>query len=49
MLPIAAATRLAGRWTGGRNDASRSQLKRHHPIVNNIPYHASRAEIPWTP
>ena len=45
VFPIAAATRLAQGLKGAV--AARSQLKRHHPIVNGALHAICAAETPW--
>lgn len=49
ILPLAAATRLVGRLRSASPDASRSQLKIHHPLVNGTLSALCRAELPLLP
>lgn len=46
VLPLALVTRLAARisWSEGQ---SRSQLRRHHPLVNGLLAALCHAELPW--
>ena len=47
VFPLAAATRLAGKWLGPQENPARSQLKRHHPLVNGVLGLACAAELPF--
>ncbi|KAF1053042.1 MAG: Ubiquinone biosynthesis O-methyltransferase [Stenotrophomonas maltophilia] len=46
VFPIAAALRLRERLAGHREHQPRSQLKRHHPLVNGVLGGLSRLELP---
>jgi len=46
VFPIAAATRLAETLRGGAVASARSQLKRHHPLVNGALGFVCAAEAP---
>ena len=47
VFPLAAATRLAQNLRGGAAATARSQLKRHHPLVNGALAAVCAAEAPW--
>jgi SAM-dependent methyltransferase len=45
-LPLAVATRMVARYLPG-NSGPRSQLRRHHPVVNRLLLALCQAELPW--
>lgn len=49
VFPLAAVSRLAGRWLAPRDQAPRSQLRRHGPLSNAILGGLCRIELPLMP
>jgi len=46
VFPVALATRLMSRLIGPHKDFSRSQLRRHHPVVNTMLWMVCKVELP---
>lgn len=47
VFPIALVTRLTSNWLRSEKKPAKSQLKRHHPLVNRLLFTCCRIELPF--